>query len=165
MGQFFILCFRVQQEYNSSLVNSLNRIFKSNLSLNNYNFKWLLTKPELSCVRNIIPRSRKRLWNGYPFLRPHWAAYNRIGNVWEYPPGCECLFHRRRGSPEYIRLRKSVSLISGEMGKKLLAANSTVSVLPSSFYIECSLVNKGPVEISWKQNKRVNLTWTMLYLI
>ena len=39
--------------------------------------------------------------------------------------------------------------------------------LPSSFYIECwcSIVNKGPVEISWKQNKRVNLTWTMLYLI
>ena len=67
------------------------------------------------------------------------------------PPGgggCECLFHRRRGSPKYIRLRESVSLISGEMGKKLLAANSTVDVLPSSFYIECSLVNKGPVEIS-----------------
>ena len=37
--------------------------------------------------------------------------------------------------------------------------------LPSSFYIECSIVNRGPVEISWKQNKRVNLTWTMLYLI
>ena len=30
---------RVQQEYNSLLVNALNRIFKSNLSLNN--FKWL----------------------------------------------------------------------------------------------------------------------------
>ena len=50
---------RVQQEYNSLLVNALNRIFKSNLFLNN--FKWLLTKLELSCVRNIIPRSRKRL--------------------------------------------------------------------------------------------------------
>ena len=36
---------RVQQEYNSLLVNALNRIFKSNLSLNN--FKWLLTKVEL----------------------------------------------------------------------------------------------------------------------
>ena len=59
MGQFFILRSRVQQEYNSLLVNALNRIFKSNLSLNN--FKWLLTKLELSCVRNIIPRSRKRL--------------------------------------------------------------------------------------------------------
>ena len=34
---------RVQQEYNSLLVNALNRIFKRNLSLNN--FKWLLTKP------------------------------------------------------------------------------------------------------------------------
>ena len=39
---------------------------KSNLSLNN--FKWLLTKLELSSVRNIIPRSRKHIWNGYPFL-------------------------------------------------------------------------------------------------
>ena len=71
MGQFFIPCsrirvHRVQQEYNSLLANALNRIFKSNLSLNN--FKWLLTKLELSCVRNIIPRSRKRLWNGYPAL-------------------------------------------------------------------------------------------------
>ena len=55
MGQFFILRSKVQQEYNGLLVNALNRIFKSNLSLNN--FKWLLTKVELSCVRNIIPRS------------------------------------------------------------------------------------------------------------
>ena len=61
MGQFFILRSRLQQEYNSVLVNALNRIFKSNLSLNN--FKWLLTKLELSHVRNIILRSRKRLWN------------------------------------------------------------------------------------------------------
>ena len=55
MGQFFILRSKVQQEYNGFLVNALNRIFKSNLSLNN--LKWLLTKVELSCVRNIIPRS------------------------------------------------------------------------------------------------------------
>ena len=34
MGQSFILLSRVQQEYNSLLVNALNRIFKSNLSLN-----------------------------------------------------------------------------------------------------------------------------------
>ena len=33
MGQCFMLRFRVQQEYNSSLVNPLNRIFKNNLSL------------------------------------------------------------------------------------------------------------------------------------
>ena len=59
MGHFLILRSRVQQEYNNLLVNALNRIFKSNLSLNN--FKWLLTKLELSRVRNIIPRSRKRL--------------------------------------------------------------------------------------------------------
>ena len=55
---------------------------------------------------------------------------------------CECLFHRtelsmavpsksmvgrplRRGSPKYISLRESIFLISGQMGKKLLAANST----------------------------------------
>ena len=50
---------RLQQEYNSLLVNALNCIVKSNLSLNN--FKWLLTKLELLCIRNIIPRSRKRL--------------------------------------------------------------------------------------------------------
>ena len=34
----------------------------------------------------------------------------------------------RLGSPKYIRLRGSVFLISREMGKKLLAANSTNSV-------------------------------------
>ena len=44
MGQFFILRSKVQQEYNGLLVNALNRIFKSNLSLNA--FKWLLTKVE-----------------------------------------------------------------------------------------------------------------------
>ena len=44
MGHFFILRSRVQQENNSLLVNALNRIFKSNLSLNT--FKWLLTKVE-----------------------------------------------------------------------------------------------------------------------
>ena len=59
MGQFFIPRSRVQQEYNSLLVNALNRILKSNLSLSN--FKWLLTKLEHSCVRNIMPRPRKRL--------------------------------------------------------------------------------------------------------
>ena len=36
MCQFFILRSRVQQEYNSLLVNALNRIFKSNLSFNNF---------------------------------------------------------------------------------------------------------------------------------
>ena len=41
------------------VVNALNRIYKSNLSLNN--FKWLLTKLELSRVPDIIPCSRKRL--------------------------------------------------------------------------------------------------------
>ena len=35
---------------------------------------------------------------------------------------------RQRGSPKYIRLRESVFSISGEMGKKLFAANSTDSV-------------------------------------
>ena len=60
MGQFFIPRSRVQEEYNSLLVNALDRIFKSNLFLNK-KVKWLLTKLELSYVPNIIPRSRKRL--------------------------------------------------------------------------------------------------------
>ena len=44
MGQFSILRSRVQQEYNGLLVNALNRVFKSNRSLNTS--KWLLTKVE-----------------------------------------------------------------------------------------------------------------------
>ena len=55
---------RVQQDYNSSLVNALNRIFKSNQALNS--FKWLLTKLELSCVRNIISISEAFSRTGYP---------------------------------------------------------------------------------------------------
>ena len=48
---------------------------------------------------------------------------------------------RRRGSPKYIGLRESVFFfISGEMGKKLLAANSTDSVFAE--FLLC------PVEIS-----------------
>ena len=52
MGQFFILRSRVQQEYNGLLFNALNRIFKSNLSLNA--FKWLLTKVESFCAFEIL---------------------------------------------------------------------------------------------------------------
>ena len=74
MGQFFILRSKVQQEYNGLLVNALYRIFNSNLSLNN--FKWMLTKVELSCVRNIIPRSKKRLGNGYPVLNQELQNHN-----------------------------------------------------------------------------------------
>ena len=43
------------------------------------NFKWLLTKLELSCVRNIIPRSRKRLWNGYPVLNQEHQNHDPVG--------------------------------------------------------------------------------------
>ena len=39
---------------------------------------------------------------------------------------------RRRGLPKYIRLRESLFSISGEMGKKLLAANSTASVFAAN---------------------------------
>ena len=80
MGQFFILRSRLQQEHNSLLVNgvnTLNRIFKINLSLNT--FKWLLTKAELLCVRNFIPRSRKRLWNGYPVLNQELQSHDPVG--------------------------------------------------------------------------------------
>ena len=52
----------------------------------------------------------------------------------------------RLGSPKYIRLRGSVFLISGEMGKKVLAANSTDSVFAE--FLLRSILNKGPVEIS-----------------
>ena len=63
----------------------------------------------------------------------------------------------RRGCRSTLVSVNPSFLISGEMGKKLLAANSTDSVFAE--FLLC------PVEISWKQNKRVNLTWTMLYLI
>ena len=74
-----------QREYNSFLVNALNRIFKSNLSLNN--FKWLLTKLKLS-VRSKYsdpvlenasemdtPLSSK---SGASKSRPCWAAHTHI---------------------------------------------------------------------------------------
>ena len=41
--------------------------------------KWLLTKLELSHVRNIIPRSRKRLWNGYPVLNKERQNHDPVG--------------------------------------------------------------------------------------
>ena len=44
---------RVQQEYNSLLVNALNRFFKSNLSLNN--FKWLLTNWSFRAFEILYP--------------------------------------------------------------------------------------------------------------
>ena len=72
---------RVQQEHNSLLVNPLNCIFKSNLSLNN---KWLLTKPELLCIRNIIPRSRKRLLNGYPVLNQELQNHDLSDSTYPY---------------------------------------------------------------------------------
>ena len=98
MGQFFILRSRVLQEYNSLLVNALNRIFQNNLSLNN--FKWLLTKLDLSCVRHFIPRSRKRLWNGYPVLHQELQNHDPVGGTYPYtlcmgvppPPGTGFLF-------------------------------------------------------------------------
>ena len=69
----------------------------------------------------------------------------------------------QRGSPKYISLCESIFLISGEMGNKLLAANSTDTMF-AEFLLHW-MFNRGPVEICWKQIKRVNLTWTMLYLI
>ena len=91
-----------QQEYNSLFVNALNRIFKSNLSLNN--FKWLLTKLELSFGSKYhtpfqktplkwIPRSK----SGASKSRPRWAAHTRIGNVWEYQPRVLNMHKKFRG--------------------------------------------------------------------
>ena len=56
-----------------------------------------MTAYKTEAVISIIPRSRKRLRNGYPALnqelqnhdpvgRDPWAGHTRIGNVWEYPP-------------------------------------------------------------------------------
>ena len=63
---------RVQQEYNTLLVNAWTVLILNN-------FKWLLTKLELSCVRNIIPRSRKHLRNGYPFLNQEPQTHDSVG--------------------------------------------------------------------------------------
>ena len=70
---------------------------------------------------------------------------------------CECLFHCstydwKTASTGVAEVHSSpwIRRFFGEMGKKLLAVNSKESVLPSSFYIECSIVNKGPVEIMLK---------------
>ena len=57
-------------------VGKLNRIFKSNMFLNN--FKWLLTKLELR-VRNIIPHSRKCLCNGYPIVNQELQNHDPVG--------------------------------------------------------------------------------------
>ena len=72
---------RVQQEYNSLLVNALNCIFKSNWSLNN---KWLLTKLELLCIRKIILRSRKRLFNRYPVLNQELQNHDLSDGTYPY---------------------------------------------------------------------------------
>ena len=57
-------------------------------------------------------------------------------------------------------------LVSGEMGKKLFAANSTDSVF-AEFLLHRMLVFNCKQRSRWNQlkNKRVNLTWTVLYLI
>ena len=58
---------------------------------------------------------------------------------------------RRRGLPKYMRLRESVFLISGAMGKKLLAANSTDSVFAEFLLHQMLMFNckqSSPVEIS-----------------
>ena len=47
----------------------------------------------------------------------------------------------RLGSPKYIRLHGSVFLISGEMGKKLLAANSTDSVFADFLLHRMLMIN------------------------
>ena len=92
MIQSFILRCRVQQEYNSLLVNALNRIFKSNLSLNKksqmaaYKTGALVRSkyytPFYKTPLKWIPRSK----SGASKSRLRWAAHTRLGNVWEYPP-------------------------------------------------------------------------------
>ena len=59
---------------------------------------------------------------------------------------------RRRGLLKYIRLRESVFLISGEMGKKLLAANSTDSVF-AEFLLHRMLMFNCKQRSRWNQLK------------
>ena len=124
---------RVRQEYNSLLVNALKRIFESNLSLNN--FKWLLTKLELSCVRNIIPRSRKRLWNRYPVLNQELQNHYPVGRhipvkvmYGSIPPG-------------------SPSLLTCVAGAKMGGRNRFLSLIIPGWQIAWS-----PVGISYKKS-------------
>ena len=88
MGQFFILHSRV------CLLTHWTVFLKAICP-------WIITKLEFSCVRNIIPRSRKRLWNGYPVLNQelqnHDPAHTCIGNVWEYPPGVQAAHNNHWG--------------------------------------------------------------------
>ena len=74
---------RLQQEYNSLLVNALNCIVKSNLSLNN--FKWLLTKLELLCIRNGYPVLNQELQNHNPVGR-HTPVKVKYGILPPLPP-------------------------------------------------------------------------------
>ena len=57
-------------------------VFLRDLSLNN--FKWLLAKLELWCIRNITPRFRKRLWNGYPILNQELQNHDPVGGTYRY---------------------------------------------------------------------------------
>ena len=83
MGQFFILCSRVQQEYNSLLVNALNHIF----------VRSKYYTPFYKTPMKWIPDSK----SGASKSRPRWAAHTHIGNVWEYPPP-----PRAMGSPQVL---------------------------------------------------------------
>ena len=79
MGQFFILRSRVQQEYNSLLVNALNRIFKAVcpwIISNGCLQKWSFRAFE-------IPLSRNRLWNEYPVLNQELQNHDPVG--WHIP--------------------------------------------------------------------------------
>ena len=90
---------------NSLLVNALNRIFKTNLSLNNSN--WLLYyTPFQETALKWIPRSKL----GTPKPRPRWAAHTRIGTVWEQ--------HPRNGTFLYRHLA-SHAIFPSQMEKRL----------------------------------------------
>ena len=60
----------------------------------------------------------------------------------------------RMESPKYIRLRGSVFLIYGEMGKKLLAANSTDSVF-AEFLLHRMLIFNCKQRSRWNQLKAI----------
>ena len=82
---------RVQQEYNSLLVNALNRNFKSNMSLNN--FKWLPTKLGFRAFEILNPVLGNASEMDTPTSRPRWSAHTRQvmygSNAPLPPPGVE----------------------------------------------------------------------------
>ena len=98
MGQFFILRSGCNKSTTVCLLTHWTVLLKAVCPWIISN--GLLTKLELSCVRNIIPHPRKRLWNGYPVLHQELQNHDPVGGTYPYrlcmgvppPPGTGFLF-------------------------------------------------------------------------